>query len=43
VNRFVDGAWSNREVLVSLIERVKLTEDKQIIIHFRFRQLEAFS
>ena len=43
VNRFVDGAWSNREVLVSLIERVELTEDKQIIIHFRFRQLEAFS
>ncbi|MGE4276866.1 MAG: recombinase family protein, partial [Lawsonibacter sp.] len=43
VNRFIDGAWSNRELLVSLIERVELTEDKRIIIHFRFRQLEAIS
>ena len=30
-------------VLVSLIERVELTEDKQIIIKFRFRELEAIS
>ncbi|WP_101910905.1 recombinase family protein [Marasmitruncus massiliensis] len=42
-DRFIDGAWSNRELLVSLIERVELTEDKRIIIHFRFRRQESIS
>ena len=41
--RFIEGACHNRELLMSLIERVELTENKQIIIHFRFRQLEAIS
>jgi len=40
VRQFLDSASTNRELLVSLIERVELTEDKQIIIRFRFRQLE---
>lgn len=31
------------ELLASLIERVELTEDKQIIIEFRFREMEANS
>ena len=39
--RFLETASTNRELLVSLIERVELTADKQIIIKFRFRQLEA--
>ena len=39
VQRFVDSAFTSRELLVSLIERVELTEDKQIIIQFRFQQL----
>ena len=39
--RFLETASTNRELLVSLIERVDLTADKQIIIKFRFRQLEA--
>lgn len=43
VQRFVDSAFTGRELLVSLIERVELTEDKQIIIIFRFRELEAIS
>ena len=43
VQRFLDSADANREMLVSLIERVELTEDKQIIIKFRFRSLEAVS
>ncbi len=42
-DRFLSSAWSNRELLVSLIERIELTEDKQIIIHFCFRQPEALS
>ena len=40
VKRFVDSAFTSRELLVSLVERVELTEDKEIIIRFRFRQLE---
>ena len=43
VQRFVDSAFASREVLVSLIERVELTEEKQIIIKFRFREPEAIS
>ena len=40
VERFLETASTNRELLVSLIERVELTSDKQIIIKFRFKQLE---
>lgn len=43
VRRFLDSADTNRELLLSLIERVELTEDKQIIIKFRFREREAIS
>ena len=43
VQRFIDSACASREPLVSLIERVELTEDKQIIITFRFRELEVIS
>ena len=39
VQRFLDSAPTNRELLFSLIERVELREDKQIYIKFRFRQL----
>ena len=41
VERFLDTASTNRELLVSLIERIELTADKQIIIKFRFNQLET--
>lgn len=40
VERFLETASANRELLVSLIERVELTADKQIIIKFRFKQLD---
>lgn len=40
VQRFLDTVDTNRELLVSLIERVELTEDKEIIIRFRFHELE---
>jgi len=43
VRRFLDSAFTSREVLVSLIQRVELTEDKQIIIQFRFREPGAIS
>ncbi|MEG0779376.1 MAG: recombinase family protein, partial [Oscillospiraceae bacterium] len=40
VQRFLDGAPSNRELLVSLLERIELTEDKEVILKFRFSQLD---
>ena len=40
VQRFIETAGESRELLVSLIERVELTEDKEVIIKFRFAQLE---
>ena len=43
VQRFLDSTLTSRELLVSLIERIELTEDKRIIIKFRFRELEAIS
>lgn len=40
VESFIKSAFTSREMLVSLIERVELTEDKKVIIKFRFRELE---
>ena len=39
VQRFLDSACTNRELLFSLIKRIELSEDKQIYIKFRFKQL----
>lgn len=41
VSGFIESAFASRELLVSLIERIELTADKEIIIRFRFRQPEA--
>ncbi len=43
VRRFMETAGENRELLVSLIERVELTEKKEILIKFRFREVEVIS
>ncbi len=40
VQRFIETTGESRELLVSLIERVELTADKEIIIKFRFAQLD---
>lgn len=40
VQRFMDSAFTNRELLVNLIERIELSEDKQIFIKFRFTELD---
>ena len=40
VQRFLNTACASRELLVSLIERIELTEDKEIIIKFRFAELQ---
>lgn len=41
VQQFLHCAFTSRELLVSLIERIELTESKEIIIRFRFRGPEA--
>lgn len=43
VRQFWGSAYTSRELLVSIIEHVELIEDKQIIIKFRFRELETIS
>ena len=43
VQRFIETAGESRELLVSLIERVELTQDKEIIIKFRFAQLDEMA
>ncbi len=43
VQQYLSSACHSRELLVSLIERVELTDDKQIIIKFRFRELAEIS
>lgn len=41
VQQFLHCAFTSRELLVSLIERIELTESKESIIRFRFREPEA--
>ena len=43
VQCFLESVPTNRELLFSLIERVELSEDKQIFIKFRFRQLNEMA
>lgn len=40
VQQFLDGVGQNRELLVNLIERIELTEQKELIIKFRFAPLQ---
>ena len=40
VHRFIETAGESRELLVSLIERVELTEDREVIVKFRFAHLD---
>lgn len=39
IRKFIDSVDANRELLVSLISRVELTEQKEVIIHFRVKEL----
>ena len=43
VSRFLETAETNRELMVSLIERVELTAELKLVIFFRFRRLEEAS
>lgn len=41
VQRFIERSCASRELLVSLIERIELSEDKQLYIKFRFKRLNS--
>jgi len=41
IERFIQESSNNRELLCSLIERIELTESKNVLLYFRFQQLEA--
>ncbi|WP_308589411.1 recombinase family protein [uncultured Oscillibacter sp.] len=41
VERFLSAAGRSRELLVSLIERIEYSEDRNLYIHFKFPQLEG--
>ena len=40
IEKFLEAADQNRELLVSLVSRIELSQEKEVIIHFRFRGLE---
>jgi hypothetical protein len=40
VERFMNMQGCNRALIVSLVEKVEMTEDKQILVYFRFRPPE---
>ena len=40
VQEFLESGITSREMLVSLIERVELSEDKQVYIKYRFKALD---
>lgn len=39
MQKFIDSVDTNKELLVSLISRIELTEQKEIIIYFRVKEL----
>lgn len=41
VIQFLNAEEYSKELLVSLIERIELTEKKEVLIYFRFKELEA--
>ena len=43
VRQYLATAYSSRPLLVSLIERIELTQDKQILVKFRFAETAELS
>nr|DAQ27815.1 MAG TPA: integrase [Caudoviricetes sp.] len=42
MQKFIDSVDTNKELLVSLISRIELSEQKEVIIHFRIKELSHF-
>jgi hypothetical protein len=42
MQKFIDSVDTNKELLVSLISRIELSEQKEVIIHFRVKELSHF-
>ena len=43
VKRFLDTTNVNRELLLSIVEKVELTKEKEVIIHFNCSEIEGLS
>jgi site-specific DNA recombinase len=43
VRRFTESPEYSKELIVSLIERIELSEDKQVYIYFRFKELDVIN
>ena len=43
VRRFTKSKEYSKELIVSLIERIELSDDKQIYIYFRFKELDILT
>ena len=43
VNRFLNTAEVNKELIFSMIDRIEITKDLEILVYFRFQQLEHLS
>lgn len=43
VERFMNAKQYSRELIVSLIDKVELTEKKEVIIFFKFKELDFFN
>jgi len=40
VNKFLEAEECSRELIVSLIDKIEMTEAKELFIHFKFKELE---
>ena len=40
VSRFLESPFASREMIISLIERVEMSEEKHVYIKFRFKELD---
>ena len=43
VNSFLNAEEYSRALLISLIERIELTKDKEVLIYFKFRELDMLN
>ena len=43
VERFLNAEEYSKELIVSLIDRIELTKEKEILIYFKFKELDVAS
>lgn len=43
MERFLNAEEYSKELIVSLIDRIELTKEKEILIYFKFKELDVAS